>query len=527
MPLVLAPRRSVCSALQLAQLTSWFTPLPRLANLFACIALITGLPQWTSHVQAAPPNIIIVMPDDVGYGDFACNGNPIIKTPAVDAFSKQSVRFTDFQVSPTCAPTRAALLTGRHEFKNGVTHSIWERERLALDSVTLADALKSAGYTTGIFGKWHLGDEAEYQPNRRGFDEVYIHGAGGIGQTYPGSCGDAPDNTNNKPAILHNGKFIKTDGYCTDLFFNQAEKWIAAQKPSQPFFAVITPNAAHTPHVIPEGAKLNYTGKIPANAEKFYWMIENIDDNFGQLLAFLEKQGLAENTLVIFMTDNGGTAGVPIFNAGMRGSKGTECQGGVRVPSFWRWPAGFAGNKETAALATHIDIFPTLAEIAGVKSSDKVKSQVEGRSLMPLLKNPNADWPNRTLVTHRGRWEHGEIADAKHKNFSIRDQQYALVNNKQLYDLKADPGQKVDVIGQHPEVVARLRKDYDKWWNEIQPLLVNENAEGPMVNPYKELYWKQFGGRPSEEQLKAEDARLKAYKKQLGKQKKKSRAKPK
>src|SRR6266446_2544866 len=174
------------------------------------------------------PNIVIVMPDDVGYGDYACLGNPVNKTPAVDAFWKQSVRFTDFHVSPTCSPTRSALMTGRHEFKNGVTHTINERERLTLKATTIAQVLKSAGYATGIFGKWHLGDEAQYQPDKRGFDEVYIHGAGGIGQSYPGSCGDAPGNKYTNPALLHNGKFEKTTGYCTDVFFDRALRWVEA-----------------------------------------------------------------------------------------------------------------------------------------------------------------------------------------------------------------------------------------------------------------------------------------------------------
>ncbi|HEX8203058.1 MAG TPA: sulfatase-like hydrolase/transferase, partial [Isosphaeraceae bacterium] len=165
------------------------------------------------------PNIVLVMPDDVGYADFACLGNPVVRTPRIDAFAAQAVRFTDFHVSPTCAPTRCALLTGRHEFKSGVTHTIFERERMSRQAVTLAEVLRSAGYATGIFGKWHLGDEAPYQPDRRGFDEVFIHGGGGIGQTYPGSCGDAPGNTYFNPALWHNGAFEKTQGYCTDLFF--------------------------------------------------------------------------------------------------------------------------------------------------------------------------------------------------------------------------------------------------------------------------------------------------------------------
>ncbi len=186
---------------------------------------------------ATKPNFIFILTDDQGYGDLSCHGNPILKTPHLDRLHAESVRFTDFHVSPTCAPTRSALMTGRHEFKNGVTHTINERERLTPSAITLAQALKTAGYTTGIFGKWHLGDEAEYRPDRRGFDEVFIHGAGGIGQTYPGSCGDAPGNTYFDPAILHNGKFVKTRGYCTDVFFAQALQWIDAVKGKQPFYA--------------------------------------------------------------------------------------------------------------------------------------------------------------------------------------------------------------------------------------------------------------------------------------------------
>ncbi|WP_406694916.1 arylsulfatase [Singulisphaera sp. Ch08] len=455
-----------------------------------------------SHALAASPgrpNIVLVMVDDIGYGDFSCLGNPIIRTPNVDAFAKQSVRFADFHVSPTCAPTRAALMTGRHEFKSGVTHTILERERLSLKATTLAQVLKSKGYATGVFGKWHLGDEDAYQPGKRGFDEVFIHGAGGIGQTYAGSGGDAPGNSYFNPAILHNGTFEKTTGYCTDLFFNQALAWIGSeQKRDAPFFAMITPNAAHSPLDCPAEYAQRHAGQVPENVAKFYGMIENIDDNFGTLIAKLKAWGIENNTLVIFMTDNGGTAGTRTYNAGMRGNKGSPYQGGTRVPSFWRWPSGFKGDAEVDALAAHIDIFPTLAEIVGVPLSEPLRKQVEGRSLLPLLKDHRAQWPDRTLVTHVGRWNRGKFEQAKHANVSIRNSQFTLVNNTELYDLKADPGETKNVIAEHPEVVASLRTAYDAWWRDVLPCLENEAAVGPKVNPFKARYWKQFGGGPDE-----------------------------
>lgn len=458
---------------------------------------------------AARPNIVLVMPDDVGYGDYACLGNPIMRTPAVDAFKRQSLLFTQFHVSPTCAPCRSSLMSGRHEFKNGVTHTIYERERMSLKTYTLAQLLKSAGYATGVFGKWHLGDEAAYRPESRGFDEVYIHGAGGIGQTYPGSCGDAPGNTNIDPALWHNGRFEKTKGYCTDLFFEQAIRWMnATHSGGRPFFAFITPNAAHSPHVLPEKYYRHYLGKPEVNEEtaKFFGMIENIDTNFGALLAKLKEWGIEENTLVIYLgTDNGGTAGVKIFNAGMRGTKGTPYQGGTRSPAFWRWPGVLPTGAECSALTAHIDVFPTLAEITGATLSDEVKKQVEGRSLWPLLKNPQAEWPDRTLVTHVGRWAKGKAAESKYDKCSIQNSRFTLVNNVELYDLQSDPGETKNVVAEHPEVVARLRAAYDQWWNEVQPLLVNEEVIGPKVNPFKELYWKQFGGGPDEQLLKQMD----------------------
>jgi arylsulfatase len=470
--------------------------------LCSLVLVLAGQPASALETIAAqPPNIIFLLTDDQGYGDLSCHGNPVLKTPNLDHLHAEGVRFTDFHVSPTCSPTRSALMTGRHEFKNGVTHTILERERLTLKATTIAQVLKSAGYTTGIFGKWHLGDEPAYQPDRRGFDEVFIHGGGGIGQSYPGSCGDAPGNTYFDPAILHNGKFEKTRGYCTDVFFHQALRWIESVKGKKPFFCYLPTNAPHAPlQVRPEDEK-RYAGKVKnATTAKFFGMIANIDDNVGRLLAKLQEWGLERDTLVLFMNDNGGTAGVRVHNAGMRGSKNTPWLGGTRASSFWRWP-GTLKPADVDRLAAHIDVFPTLAEIAGAKMTAGVQSQVEGRSLVPLLFDPKAEWPERTLFTHIGRWPKGaKPADYKYAHCSVRSPRWHLVcdtadGNKhwQLFDVRTDPGEKVDVAEQHPAVVQTLDTAYDRWWESVQPGLVNEDAIGPKVNPFKELYGKQFG----------------------------------
>ncbi len=477
---------------------------------FTLLAAAFSFTTTRAHAAGTPPNIIVVMPDDVGYGDYACLGNPIMRTPSVDAFKKQSLLMTQFHVGPTCAPCRAALMSGRHEFKNGVTHTILERERMSLKTYTLPQMLKTVGYTSGIFGKWHLGDEEAYRPESRGFDEVYIHGGGGIGQTYPGTCGDAPGNTNINPALFHNGKWEKTTGYCTDLFFAQAIQWMDGKRGAkQPFFAYITPNAAHAPHVVPEAYYKHYVGKpgVTEDTAKFLGMVENIDTNFGKLLAKLKDWGIEENTLVIYLgSDNGGTAGRSIFNAGMRGGKNTPYQGGTRVPAFFRWPAGaIPAGAECDALSAHLDLFPTLAEITGAKLTSEATQQVEGRSLLPLLKNPKAEWADRTLVHHIGRWANGKASEAKYADCSIQNSRFTLVNNTELYDLKADPGETKNVLAEHPDVVAKLRTSYDQWWQDVQPLLVNENVVAPKMNPLKELYWKQFGGGPDAAMLNRMD----------------------
>lgn len=482
-------------------------PSTRLALAFVGLFAALGL---RAAAPAARPNIIFILTDDQGYGDISAHGNPILKTPNIDRLRQEGARFSDFQVSPTCSPTRSALITGRHEFRNGVTHTIFERERLTLDAVTLPQLLKQAGYATGIFGKWHLGDEDEHQPGRRGFDEVFIHGGGGIGQVYPGSCGDAPGNTYFSPTLRHNGKFEKTDGYCTDLFFAQALRWIERTKGRQPFYAYIATNAPHGPYTArPQDAAL-YRDKVPSeDVANFFGMVHNIDENVGRVLAKLDEWKLTRDTLVIYMNDNGGTAGTRVYNAGMRAQKGTPWLGGIRAASFWRWP-GRIKPVDIPALSAHVDFLPTLADIVGVKLSGKAALQVEGRSLLPLLRDPAAPWPERTLFTHVGRWPRFSDPDqAKFSACSVRTNRWHLVSAKggaqpawELYDIKADPGEQTDLATKHSDVVARLAAEYDQWWKSVRPGMVNEKAIGPRLNPFAEAYWKQFGGGPSAEDLR-------------------------
>jgi arylsulfatase len=498
--------------------------MPTSFKLTLCGALAAAvLASPAAGAEAARPNIVFILTDDQGYGDLSCHGNPVLKTPNIDRLHAEGVRFTDFHVSPTCAPTRSALLTGRHEFNNGVTHTILERERLTPKATTLAQVLKSAGYTTGIFGKWHLGDEPEYWPSRRGFDEMFIHGAGGIGQTYAGSCGDAPENKYFSPAILHNRRFVKTDGYCTDVFFAQALKWIESVKGRQPFYCHIATNAPHAPLDARPEDERRYADKVDdPQVAKFFGMIANIDDNVGRLLAKLAEWDLERSTLVVFMNDNGGTAGVKLFNAGMRGAKVTPWLGGTRASSLWRWK-GTLKPHDVSKLAAHIDFLPTLAELAGAKLTVEVQKQVEGRSLAPLLRDAEAAWPDRKLFTHVGRWPKGTPPEEyKYAQCSVRTPRWHLVSDWrpaapgkpdakpkkakpklapqrwQLFDVQADAGEQNDVAAKHAEVVAELTAAYDKWWDSEQPQLVNESAIGPKVNPFKERYWKQFGGGPKE-----------------------------
>lgn len=451
------------------------------------------------------PNIILVMTDDQGMGDLSCLGNPDFKTPNIDSLYEQSSRFTDFHVSPTCAPTRSAIMSGRHEFKNGVTHTLIERERMALSTYTLAEALRRAGYGTGIFGKWHLGDEAEYQPQKRGFSEVFIHGAGGIGQAYGCSCADFPPNQKNRyfdTVVNHNGKLVRTSGFCTDVFFRQALGWIKQQKDSDaPFFAYITPNAPHGPMIAPRKYKKPFLDAgFNKNTAGRWGMIVNIDDNMGLLMKKLDEWKLWDNTLVIFMTDNGQAIhrakkngkNYPVFTAGFKSGKGSVYEGGTHVPAFWRWKGVLPEGKDIGALTAHIDLFPTFAELAGAKLPKNMQ-KIDGRSMVPLLENPKADWDDRYLFVHQGRWKKGANPDDhKYRACAVRSRRWRMVNNRELYDIKSDPHEKNDVAAQHPDVMKKMRKAFDAWWAEARPLMVNEDVPLAKEKPQWVLYEKQL-----------------------------------
>lgn len=450
-------------------------------------------------VSLSKPNIILVMTDDQGYGDLSCHGNPILKTPNLDKLHSQSTRFIDFHVSPTCAPTRAALMSGKAPFKVGVTHTILERERMALSATTIAEVLKKAGYTTGIFGKWHLGDADEYQPQNRGFDEVFIHGGGGIGQRYPGTCADAPKNSYFDPKIKHNGTFVQTEGFCTDIFFDQALGWMKSVQGEKPFFLYLSSNAPHGPMHAPDSYTKRFLERgLDRKLVGFCGMIENIDDNMGRLMQKLDEWELSDNTLLIFMTDNGTAAGDRIYNAGMKGKKASPDRGGTRVPLFMRLPGLTEPGVDIDRFARHYDLFPTFVELAGATVPQGYT--LDGRSLVPLLKNPDAEWADRTSFIHVGRWFKAGAKDRwgqgdvtpesrKYKNFAVRTERWRLVNQEELYDIRKDPGQTSNVANQNPEVVETLLAAYENWWNEVRPLMVNEDAsldvEAPFIVQYE------------------------------------------
>jgi len=438
------------------------------------------------------PNVIIVITDDQGYGDLGCHGNKHIITTNLDDFSNEAVRFTNFHVSTTCSPTRGALMTGRHTNRLNVFHTIAGRSILFEDEVILPQVLGENGYVCGMFGKWHLGDNFPYRPEDRGFHDVVRHGGGAISQM--------PDYWGNDyfdDYYWKNGKPEKYEGYCTDVFFSEALRFIEKNK-DESFFCYISTNAPHGPLNVPENYLEMYmdSDEIPMQIKRFYGMITNIDDNFGILRDKLDELDLTDNTILIFMTDNGTARGDLIFNAGLRGKKGSEYEGGHRVPFMMHWPRGkLIGGKDIGQLTAHYDILPTLVDIIGLKYSP-IKP-LDGMSLSPLLYADGKDWPNRMLYIDTQRLQNL----VKGRNYSIMDKVWRFVNGNELYYINNDLGQTKNVIDQYPEVAARLAEGYERWWQSIVDEGVNERyayikAGSPYENPTRICSHDMMTGKP-------------------------------
>ncbi|MBE7494315.1 MAG: arylsulfatase [Verrucomicrobiaceae bacterium] len=412
---------------------------------------------------AQRPNVLLIITDDQGYGDFSIHGNPHLQTPHIDRLGREGVRFDRFYVNSFCAPTRAALLTGRWPLRTGVHGVTHNKEAMKPSEVTLAEAFKPQGYRTACIGKWHNGEQFPFTPGGQGFEHVF-----GFNNGHWNNYFDA--------TLLRGTKHEPTKGYITDVLTDEAMKFIAARQ-KEPFFCYLAYNAPHSPYQVPD----KYFDKFKAkgfedNVAAFYGMCENIDDNVGRLLAHLDTLKIAENTIVLFLTDNGGTAGVKIYNAGMRGGKTSVHEGGTRVPLFIRWPAAGWTPRVVKEIVSHIDLFPTLMDLCDVEISD---SKLDGVSLKPLLQNIGS-WPERTLFTHNPIDETNKFPGA------VRTQRYRLVREIkgpaggskakandaaatpwQLYDMENDPGQEKNIAQQHPELVQELAAKYDAWFADI------------------------------------------------------------
>ncbi len=416
---------------------------------------VTGASALVGQTRTKRPNIVLIISDDQGYGDLSLHGNPYLKTPNIDRIGKEGAQFTQFQVCPVCSPTRASLMTGRYNYRTGVVDTYLGRSMMHTDEVTLPQFLKQAGYRTGIFGKWHLGDTYPMRPLDRGFEEgVYIKG-GGIGQP-----SDPPGGSSyTDPFVYENGKLIQKKGYCTDIFFRGAQEFVAMHR-EEPFFCYLAPNAPHDPLEIADAYVAPFRGKnLGEKTERVYGMLANLDENVANLINTLDKLYILDDTILIFMTDNGPQH--ERYNAGMRGIKTTVYQGGIRVPFMVRFPRSIKAGWEVSYIAAHIDILPTLLDFCRVRLPDNL--QIDGRSLVPVLTGQPSQWADRTIFT---QWHRGD-EPVLFQNAAARTQRYKLINGKELYDMQEDPGESKNIAGQKPEVVAKLRKETEAWFKEV------------------------------------------------------------
>lgn len=431
------------------------------------------------------PNVILIITDDQGFGDLGYYGNPNIKTPVLDSLASRSVRFNEFLVAPVCAPTRASIMTGKHAMSAGVHDTYRGGAMMASSEITIAEILKEANYKTGMIGKWHLGDNYPMRPQDQGFDYTLNHLSGGIGQ-----YGDWPntmkkDSSYFNPILWENGKQYQSKGYCTDVFTEAAIDFVEENK-ENPFFLYLSFNAPHGPLQLPkkyydmykdidpdegfdkDGRPFpNVTPHSKENGRKVYGMVTNIDDNLRNLFQKLEDLELEENTLVIFMTDNGPQH--PRYVGGMRGKKGSVFQGGVRVPSFWYFPKKFKNARDIKDPAHHYDILPTLAAFCNAKLPENFN--IEGRSLMPLLTNETEELPGE--IIHRFWHRNGPV---KYKNVSTREGDLKLVGRGkdsigqdkfELFDLSVDPYEQNDISIKNEQKTQELKVEMDNWLNKM------------------------------------------------------------
>jgi arylsulfatase A-like enzyme len=437
------------------------------------------------------PNVILIVTDDQGYGDMGYHSNKTIKTPQIDKFASESTEFIHFYATPVCAPTRASLMTGRYNYRTGVIHTSRGGAKMHGEELTLAELFAKAGYRTGIFGKWHLGDNYPMRAMDQGFQESLVHKSGGLCQT--------PDLPNDyfDPKLWHNGKPVQPKGYCTDIFTDAAIRFMESSR-DKPFFVYLPTNAPHTPLIVGDEYSKPYEeiGLKPRLA-KIYGMMTNLDDNLDRILNALDRLDLNKQTIVIFMSDNG-PEGLR-YNSGLRGQKQSVYEGGIRVPFFIRWPGRIEAGRKIDRIAAHIDIFPTLLELCGIESPKN--TLIDGVSLYPLLNVSTDQWPDRNLVFqfHRG------MIPQRYQNCAVRSQKYKLVSKHsttkerntglpplkpefELYDIENDPGEKDNIAQTNPKIVDRMRGVYETWLNKMRQtrkfepgwILIGSNHENPM-----------------------------------------------
>jgi arylsulfatase A-like enzyme len=431
------------------------------------------------------PNIVLIIMDDLAYGDLGCHGNQHTRTPRLDQLHHQSSRFTRTCSFPVSTPARASLMTGRYPYRTRAIDTYCGRSMMDPDEITLAELLRDAGYRTGIFGKWHLGDNYPMRAMDQGFEEALVHNGGGLRQ--PGNIGfDGYFN----PQLMHNGQLVDSEGYCTDIFTDHALRFIEQHR-DEPFFVYLATNAPHTPLEVPAELAEHYReAGLNETFARVYGMVENIDTNVGRVMDQLDRLGLSDDTIVIYTSDHGpcGSAsheGEVRFNAGLRAHKGTVYQGGIQVPSFWRWPGRFASGVDIDRITSPIDILPTLCEAAGVALPEGVT--IDGTSMLGLLDGRVAAdrWPGRTLFS---QWHRGDVP-VRFRNAAVMTDQFKLVDGRELYDLCADPHEQRDIAVDRPDVVAELRQSYEQWFDDVSAergydppaIVIGTDHENPTV----------------------------------------------